>query len=61
MNTGWLVVVDGYGRHVLPLGDSREHAEDENCWCEPAIAAGIFVHNSADGREAFERGERRVN
>lgn len=29
------------------------------CWCQPREVDGVLVHNSADGREAFETGERR--
>lgn len=59
MNSGWLVITDAYSRHVMPAGDLREHEVDEDCWCEPFMSDGITVHNSADGREGYERGERR--
>jgi len=51
--------------HVYPLDDLRQHETDgEDCWCEPSYQYEIgwldhiLIHNSADGREAFERGER---
>jgi len=51
--------------HVYPLDDLRRHETDgEDCWCEPSYQYEIgwldhiLIHNSADGREAFERGER---
>lgn len=47
--------------HVLPLNDLREHQEDVACWCKPKPDAEderVIVHNAADGRESFERGER---
>jgi hypothetical protein len=34
--------------HVLPLSDLREHEVGLGCWC-----------TALDGREAYERGERR--
>jgi hypothetical protein len=47
--------------HVYPLNDLREHITDgeEPCWCRPVIAEGVIIHNSMDGREAFETGERK--
>lgn len=47
--------------HVYPLNDLREHATDgTECWCgAEEDDEGIVVHNSADGREAFETGERK--
>lgn len=52
-------------QHLTPTGDLREHVHDERgkCWCRPAIECGgdgvwYVVHNSMDGREAFERGDR---
>ena len=47
--------------HVIPLDDLREHDLSDDCWCHPTEdddAVGLFVHNSMDGREAFETGER---
>lgn len=47
--------------HVTPVDDLREHDASLDCWCKP-VADGeepsVIVHNSLDGREAFERGER---
>lgn len=48
--------------HVVPTNDLREHSSDIEvpCWCKPfENADGVIVHNSMDGREAFETGERR--
>jgi hypothetical protein len=45
--------------HVLPLSDLREHEVSLECWCDPVDDDGIVVHNALDGREAYERGERR--
>lgn len=50
-----------------PLGDLHEHrtdgADGRLCWCRPRVIEAFggmnIVHNSADGREAFETGERK--
>lgn len=47
--------------HVVPVGDLREHSMDEDlCWCRPQVqyeGTGIlYLHNSADLREASEEG-----
>ena len=45
--------------HVMPMEDLREHLEAEDCWCRPEVDPdGFATHNSLDGREAFESGER---
>jgi len=50
--------------HVMPLGDLREHQASQQCWCHPelddesGLGGNIWVHNSLDGRELYERGER---
>lgn len=50
-------------QHVYPTGDSREHETHigSYCWCNPTAANNVVVHNSADGRESYETGERLVN
>ena len=51
--------------HVLPEGDLREHSNDSDklCWCKPDIEdygyGTLIAHNSMDGREKFENGERK--
>jgi len=48
--------------HVYPLNDLREHEVEDHisCWCKPAMNEdGVIVHNSMDGREAFELGLRK--
>jgi hypothetical protein len=46
--------------HVVPVNDLREHIEDGiKCWCKPHEETGVIVHNSMDGREKFETGERK--
>jgi hypothetical protein len=47
--------------HVIPKDDLRPHDCAEKCWCEPEEdheTLGLFLHNSMDGREAFEAGKR---
>jgi hypothetical protein len=48
--------------HYIPADDDREHVPSTECWCEPKqdkkFGVYCFVHTSADGREAFETGER---
>jgi hypothetical protein len=52
----WKVV----GHHVIPVNDLREHSLTE-CWCYPLDDEGLSVHNSLDGRELYERGEKQVS
>lgn len=54
--------------HVVPVNDLRPHVEiGFDCWCAPEIADNpvdhetVVVHNSADEREKFETGERRLS
>lgn len=44
--------------HVMPVEDLREHVCGDDCWCSPTDDEGVIIHNSMDGREFFERGER---
>jgi hypothetical protein len=50
--------------HVLPVNDLREHVEGTLCWCRPRVeeedGGTVVIHNSMDGRELIERGERSV-
>jgi hypothetical protein len=56
---------DEHVLHVYPVNDLRDHdtASHGACWCRPAIeeegTGYIVTHNSLDGRERFETGERR--
>lgn len=49
--------------HVIPMDDIRRHELTAECWCEPELDYEhmVAVHNSADGREKFETGERKVS
>lgn len=48
--------------HVIPVNDLREHSTDKPCWCRPKEDEhGVIVHNSMDGREKFETGERKLS
>lgn len=60
MGTGWTwVPVEGFGVHIIPVGDLHDHM-DEDCPCNPTldVTLGAWSHNSFDGREAFEEGDR---
>jgi hypothetical protein len=46
------------GNHICPVDDLREHSLN-NCWCRPTDDDGVVVHKSLDGRELYERGERK--
>jgi len=48
----------GWWAHVLPIADTREHAIDIDCRCDPRCEHGMVVHNADDGREKFESGQR---
>ena len=48
--------------HVVPRGDIREHETSPDCWCMPDEddeEPGLWLHNAADDREAFEQGTRK--
>jgi hypothetical protein len=50
----WKVV----GNHVCPVNDLRQHSFAD-CWCRPTDDDGLIIHNSLDGREFYERDERK--
>jgi hypothetical protein len=52
----WKIV----GNHVYPVDDLREHTSTD-CWCRPTDDDGVVVHNSLDGRELYEEGERKLS
>lgn len=52
----WKVV----GHHVIPVNDLRDHSLTD-CWCDPLDDEGVSLHNSLDGREFYERGEKQVS
>ena len=49
--------------HVVPVDDLRQHVYDKNerCWCDPEydVEYNLYIHNSLDGREAYEEGFRK--
>ena len=50
------------GSHVWPLGDLRPHQIDNpDCACGTFFVDHILVHNAFDGREQYERGERKMS
>lgn len=61
MGTGWTyAAVPGLGVHIIPIGDLHDHM-DEDCPCMPVFDEELnaWSHNSFDGREAFDDGERK--
>ncbi len=47
-------------KYVVPIGDLKWHqADSKKCWCKPTADDGLIIHNSMDGRELYERGERK--
>lgn len=47
--------------HITPMEDLRPHDLGAGCWCRPVEDTEfphIWVHQSLDGREAYESGER---
>jgi hypothetical protein len=48
------------GNHVYPINDLRKHSL-RDCWCRPVDDDGVIVHNSLDGREQYQTGERKLS
>lgn len=44
--------------NVLPINDTKEHIENNSCWCNPDVIFEnediIVIHNSHDLREIIE-------
>lgn len=58
---GWSLGRCDNGFHLIPVGDTADHM-DEDCPCSPVRdELGLWNHNSFDGREAFEEGERKAS
>lgn len=60
---GWEVKRTERGAfHLLPVNDERPH-DPQNCPCCPEYddEGQVWVHNSYDGREAYEELQRKVN
>lgn len=56
----WQVIEHINELHVVPQDDDRKHFF-QACACCPQPAeegSAVIVHNSFDGREAYENGER---
>jgi hypothetical protein len=50
--------------HIVPLNDSGEHEFVSACGCRPVQDdedPEIWTHNSYDGREEFDSGERKLS
>jgi len=57
----WLLTQGNGEIHVTPLDDLRPHDHSPRCWCcpvEDSQEPDVWTHNSMDGREAYESGER---
>lgn len=53
----------GAHQHCLPINDLKPHELDQNgtCWCHPTESpdvADYWIHNSLDGREKYEEGQK---
>lgn len=63
--SGWRVDVvhePEHGIHVVPVDDLREHTCSCTCWCRPVDdheEPDVWMHNSLDQRERYEKGELR--
>lgn len=49
--------------HILPEDEQDIHVLTDDCWCEPSLDDEFWIatHNSVDGREKFETGERKLS
>ena len=63
--TGWGVYenADGTEINVIPENDVKRHIYGDMCKCRPTKEAAddgtpMYVHNSYDGREAYENGKK---
>jgi hypothetical protein len=57
--SGWTIIeTENYGVHIMPVDEMDMH-DFENCRCEPREDEGVIIHASFDGRELYERGERK--
>ena len=57
----WLIASTATEIHVAPMDDLRPHDFTSKCWCRPVEDmehVDVWTHNSLDGREAYETGER---
>jgi hypothetical protein len=50
-----LFALDNGERHVIPQDDLCLHDATPDCLCCPFDDDGVWIHNSADGREQYER------
>jgi hypothetical protein len=54
----WLIERRGRDVHVVPLADLRDHEFSDQCWCGPwRHESFVVVHDAADQRQKYERGE----
>lgn len=51
-----------YGHvHVCPNQDDKVHYLTPSCDCEPYFDGLVYIHQSWDGREEYERGLKKVS
>ena len=45
--------------NIIPLNDTEQHIESEDCWCQPKLQqedkALLIIHDAADGRIIAEK------
>lgn len=59
----WVVINFGRFYHVVPKSEVNDH-HPQDCRCQPLPDDDyetVIIHNAFDGREKFERGERRAS
>lgn len=61
----WISPMDKQGfTHMVPIDDDSEHRYGDECECNPKRdqdTPHMLVHNSYDGREAYETGYKKVS
>ena len=53
--------IDNNVYHIVPVADLREHLSSPQCWCKPVQDdqdPNLWLHNSMDRREEYERGRK---
>lgn len=59
---GWWIKLYDTLVDITPRGEEDQHIPDRECECGPRLSQDdegrlMIIHNSYDGREAFERAE----
>lgn len=67
IETGWEVLrLANKTLHCVPFQDIKPHRLHPKCECNPYLELDenlveFYIHNSFDGREKFETGERKTS